>query len=248
MTNLEGKVAIVTGAGQGVGEGIARSLAARGAKLSLSGRTLEKVENVANTLPGTLTTELDVRDPQGIEAQVTKTLEAFGRIDILINNAQMVPLGPLLKLKEEKVADGWNSGPMATLRFMRACHPHLKETKGSIINLASSSAFRWEAAGYGAYAAVKEATRQLTRAAAHEWGRDGIRANCILPLAKSPGMAAWEEHNPEEAAAFVNTVPLGRVGDIQTDIGDAVAWLCSDEARYITGQSIGLDGGQARLV
>lgn len=249
MGKLDGKVALITGAGQGVGAGIALALAKEGALLSLSGRTLAKVEETAKAVPTkAIARELDVRDGAGIQAAVDATIAEFGRIDILVNNAQMVPLGPLLKLKEEKVEDGWNSGPMAALRFMRACYPHLKETKGNIVNLGSSSAFRWEAGGYGAYAAVKEAIRQLTRAAAHEWGPDGIRANVILPLALSPGMKMWTEHNPEEAAAFTKTVPLGWVGDPELDIGKAVAWLVSEDARYVTGQSIGLDGGQARLV
>ncbi|MGB0920309.1 MAG: SDR family NAD(P)-dependent oxidoreductase [Alphaproteobacteria bacterium] len=249
MGKLDGKVALITGAGQGVGEGIAHALAKEGAQLSLSGRTLAKVEETAQAVPTkAMARELDVRDEAGIQAIVDETIAEFGRIDILVNNAQMVPLGPLLKLKEENVEDGWQSGPMAALRFMRACHQQLKEHKGNIVNLGSSSAFRWEAGGYGAYAAVKEAIRQLTRAAAHEWGPDGIRANVILPLALSPGMKMWTEHNPEEAAAFTKTVPLGWVGDPEQDIGQAVAWLVSDEARYLTGQSIGLDGGQARLV
>ena len=101
--------------------------------------------------------------------------------------------------------------------------------------------------GYGAYAAVKEAIRQLTRAAACEWGKEGIRTNCILPLANSPAMAWWTRERPQESAAFVATVPMQRIGDCESDIGKFVATLCSDDCRYVNGQSIGLDGGQAYL-
>ncbi len=247
---LVGRVGLVTGAGQGVGAGIAQALVVDGAKLMLAGRTLSKVEKQAAELGDNVAAiECDVTDRDALLGAVEATVKSFGKLDILVNNAQQVPLGPLHKLDEDAVEAGWQSGPMAALRAMRAALPHMKDAGGgAIVNLGSSSAFRWDMAGYGAYGAVKEAIRQLTRAAASEWGRFNIRANVILPLANSPGMAMWSEHNPEEAAAFVNTVPLGRVGDCEQDIGRAVAWLCSDEASYVTGQSIGLDGGQARLV
>ena len=129
---------------------------------------------------------------------------------------------------------------------MKLCYPHLKGD-GCIVNLASSSAKRWDMTGFGAYAATKEAIRSLTRAAACEWGEDGIRTNAILPLASSPGMAWWMEHKGDEAAQFLGSVPLGRVGDCERDIGQFVVMLCSEASAYINGQSIGVDGGQALL-
>ena len=100
---------------------------------------------------------------------------------------------------------------------------------------------------YGAYAAVKEAVRAFTRGAASEWGADNIRVNVILPHAKSPALKWWTENNPEEAAAFVATIPLGRIGECEEDIGEFVAFLCSDAASYVSGQSIAIDGGQAYM-
>ena len=149
-------------------------------------------------------------------------------------------------MSDESFLAGLESGPVAVLRMMKLCYPHLKGD-GCIVNLASSSARRWDMTGYGAYAATKEAIRALTRAAACEWGRDGIRTNAILPLASSPGMAWWMEHNAEEASQFLDTIPLGRVGDCERDIGDFVVQLCSDACSYINGQSIGVDGGQALI-
>jgi NAD(P)-dependent dehydrogenase (short-subunit alcohol dehydrogenase family) len=191
---------------------------------------------------------LDVKDDAALQVAVAETVAAFERLDILINNAQEVPLGQLLAVSDAAFEAGWASGPLASFRLMRHCHPHLKASgKGCIINLASPAAMRWDASGYGAYGAVKEAIRQLTRAAACEWARDGIRCNAILPLADSPAMAGWTAARPAEAAAFIATVPMQRVGDCEQDIGRFVATLCSEDCRYINGQSIAVDGGQAYL-
>jgi len=247
---LEGKVAIVTGGGQGVGQGIAYALASRGCAVAVSGRTLSKCEVTAKEIEArggrAIAVEADVLSAEDLERNLSATLDAFGQLDVLVNNAQVVPLGTLEQVDEAAFRAGWESGPLATFRFMKLAYPHLKATRGSIVNLGSSAALRWDSAGYGCYGAVKEAIRQLTRQAASEWGPDGIRVNCVLPLAMSPGMEGWIEERPEEAQAFLSTVPLGRVGSCEHDIGDVVAFLASDEAAYVTGQSLLLDGGQAK--
>jgi NAD(P)-dependent dehydrogenase (short-subunit alcohol dehydrogenase family) len=247
---LEGKAAIVTGAGQGVGQGIAYALASRGCAVAVSGRTLSKCETTVREIEArggkAIAVEADVLSHEDLARNLDETIAAFGRLDVLVNNAQVVPLGTLEQVTEESFRAGWESGPLATFRFMKLAYPHLKQTRGSIINLGSSAALRWDSAGYGCYGAVKEAIRQLTRQAASEWGPDGIRVNCVLPLAMSPGMEGWIEERPEEAQAFLATVPLGRVGSCEQDIGDVIAFLASDEAAYVTGQSLLLDGGQAK--
>lgn len=248
---LKDKVAIVTGSGQGVGQGIALALSASGAKIIVSGRTQSKLDTTCELIEkrnGIAKAVLcDVRHAEELETLVTTTVDTFGGIDILINNAQSVVLGPLLGGTDKDYAIVMDSGPLASLRLMRLTHPYLKKSKGSIVNLGSSSALRWDMKNYGLYAAAKEAIRCFTRAAAHEWAADKIRVNCILPLAASPGMQWWQENNPEEAAAFVASVPAGRIGDCEKDIGKTVVFLCSDDADYITAQSLVLDGGQARL-
>ena len=245
---LDGKAALVTGAGQGVGQGIALALAKRGARVAVVGRTLSKCEATVRMIEErggvAIATECDVKILSSLEAAVGFTVAEFGTIDILVNNAQEVPLGPLSGVSEEAFEAGWQSGPPATFRLMKLCHPYLKGG-GSIVNLASTAAKRWDATGYSAYAAVKEAIRALTRGAASEWAADGIRANVILPHAKSPGLEWWIENNPEESAAFIATIPMRRVGECEEDIGRFVATLCSEDCSYVNGQSIAVDGGQA---
>lgn len=247
---LSGKIALVTGAGQGVGQGIALALAAQGASIAVTGRTLEKLENTCNQIEErggkALAVVCDVKDDDSLGKCVTQVAEHFGGINILVNNAQEVPLGTLQQVDDAAFNAGWESGPLATFRLMKLCYPFLKGD-GCIVNLASAAGKRWDMSGYGCYAATKEAIRSLTRAAACEWGPDNIRTNVILPHAKSPGLEWWMDSNPEEAAAFIATIPQRRVGECEQDIGRFVAQLCGPDSAYVNGQSIGLDGGQALI-
>ena len=252
MTGLSGKVALVTGAGQGVGQGIALALATAGVAVAVAGRTAAKLEQtcaqIAERGGKALAVTGDVKDPASLAAMVETTVAGLGGIDILVNNAQEVPLGKLLDVTDAAFLAGFESGPLATLRLMKLVHPHLlARGGGTIFNLASSAAIRWDMTGYGAYAAVKQAIRSLTRAAAAEWGRDNIRVLTIAPHAESPGLKWWVENNPDEAEAFFRTIPLGRIGKLEADIGRAVVVLCGDELGYLTGATIPLDGGQANF-
>lgn len=251
MGILDDQCAIVTGAGQGVGRGIALALAAEGCAVSVAGRTESKLHAVVKEIEErggrAIAVACEVSDSEQIDSCVERTVEELGGIQVLVNNAQSVPLGPLLEIADDAFRSGFETGPLASLRFMRACHPHLKERGGSIINLGTGAALRPDPHGLGAYAAVKEATRALTRAAAVEWGADGIRVNTIIPLAMSPGMEMWMKLRPEEAQAFMNSVPLRRGGDCEQDIGRAVVSLVGPDGGYITGSTLMLDGGQAFL-
>lgn len=250
LPGLKGKVAIVTGAGQGVGQGIAFSLANHGAKVAAVGRTLSKVESTCREIEKrggvALPVQANVKSPKDLAACVDQVVAALGGIQILVNNAQEVPLGSLNDVTDDQLEAGWESGPLATFRMMKLCYPHLKGD-GSIVNLGSAAARRWDASNYGSYAAVKEAIRAFTRAAASEWGGDGIRANVILPHAKSPALEGWIQARPEESAAFIATIPMGRLGECEEDIGEFVAFLCSDAASYVSGQSIAVDGAQCYM-
>ena len=252
MTDLSGKVALITGAGQGVGQGIAFALSAAGASIVLAGRTLEKVQKTADEIEQrggkAIAVACNVKSADDLASAVETAVKELGGLDILVNNAQEVPLGPLLDQSDEGFVAGFESGPLATFRFMKAAHPWLKKSgHGVIVNLATSAAVRWDMSSYGTYAAVKQAIRSLTRAAAAEWGKDNIRALNIAPHAESPGLKNWIEKNPVEAAAFFRTIPLGRIGACEADIGRAVVALCAPEMSYLNGATVPLDGGQANF-
>src|SRR5258705_3725134 len=245
---LDGKRAIVTGSGQGIGRGIALALAREGAAVALAGRTEATLLAVAAEIekPGGTALPLvaDVTRPADIQRLVADTVRRLGGIDVLVNNAQIPALGSLLDVTDEAFAACWESGPRAVFRLMRACHPHLGP--GSvIINLGSSAAVNPLPAGRGVYAAAKAATQTLSRVAAAEWGPDGIRVITVLPAATSPASEAWREGNPAEYQRSMASIPLRRLGDPEAEIGPAVAFLCGPAARYITLTTIALDVGQA---
>ncbi|WP_373087135.1 SDR family NAD(P)-dependent oxidoreductase [Zhongshania sp.] len=250
MAILENKVAVVTGGGQGVGAGIALALAAEGAVVAVLGRTLATLEATCAEIHHrggeAQAFVCDVTEAEDIDAAIMEVVDEFGSIDILVNNAQIVPLGRLLAINDDEYQEGMDSGPLATFRFMKACYPFLRGD-GSIVNLASSAAMRSDSAGFGAYAAAKEAIRALSRAAACEWGENNVRVNCIMPLAMSPAMNRWVEGGGDDVEEFLSTVPLGRVGDCEEDVGRVVVFLCGPDASYITGHTVPIDGGQAFL-
>lgn len=252
MESLSGKVALITGAGQGVGQGIALAMAAAGAAVVVAGRTLDKVSGTAAMIEArggrSLALACNVKDLADLERVVEATVAAFGGLDVLVNNAQEVPLGALVDVTDEAFMAGFESGPLASFRLMKLARPYMvARGGGTMFNLASSAGIRWDMTGYGAYGAVKQAVRALTRAAAAEWGGHNIRVLTIAPHAESPGLKWWVENNPEEAKAFFRTIPLGRIGRLEEDIGRAVVALCGAEMGYLTGATIPLDGGQANF-
>ena len=252
MSELSGKVALITGAGQGIGQGTALALASEGCHLVVTGRTLAKVEETARLVrergAKAIALACNVKDAADLEAAVAAAVREFGGIDILLNNAQEVPLGPLDAVSDEAFLDGFVSGPLASFRLMKLVRPIMEARGGgTIFNFTSSAGIRWDMANYGCYGAVKQATRVLTRAAAAEWGRQKIRVLTIAPHAESPGLKGWFEANPEEAEAFFRTIPLGRIGKLEDDIGRAIVALCKQDLGYLTGATIPLDGGQANF-
>lgn len=247
MKRLAGKVVLVTGAGQGVGRGIALALAGEGASVALAGRTVAKCEAVAEEIEchgGTaIALSCDVGDPAQITATVAATADRFGGLDALVNNAQSSVQRLLAETTVDDVDLCWRSGALATFHAMQEAFPLLRARGGgSIVNFGSSTAIDGNAA-FGAYAMAKEAIRGLSRVAAREWGRYGIRVNVVVPNALSPGAERFRDQEPERFSRMAAKLSLRRVGDPETDIGRAVVALVSDDLAYLTGDTLMLTGG-----
>lgn len=253
MGLLNGKVALITGAGQGLGRAIAEVFAEEGAALMLSGRTEAKVVAVADALRArgaqVEAMHADVGNPHDVRANVERCVSRFGGLDILINNAQSVYTNiPTNDMSDAQFIEMFDTGPLATFRYMKAAHPHLKARGGgAIVNFATAAAKRWDMQGYGPYAGVKQAIRSLSRGAADEWGVDNIRVNTVAPLATSPAFEVWSQEQPEQAEDLIRQIPLRRFGDPVDDIARAVLFLVSSDARYVSGATLPLDGGMANF-
>jgi NAD(P)-dependent dehydrogenase (short-subunit alcohol dehydrogenase family) len=249
MTDLHGRVAIVTGGGRGIGRGIALALASSGATVVVSGRTHDTLDDACAEIRArggeALAVVADVREQDDTERLVLETVARAGRLDILVNNAQTYRHALLLEATEEDLESTFASGPYAVFRLMRAAQPHLAASgHGVIVNFGSGAQLMHDGRMYAVYAAAKGAIEAFTRYAAVEWGGDGIRALMVVPAAETDGTKAFAERDPARYAEMIRRVPVGRFGDPEHDIGVAVAWLVSDEARYLTGSTVMLDGGQ----
>ena len=245
---MAGRVVIVTGAGQGIGRGIALHLGRNGASVVVAEWKEHRATRTADELSAlgasALAAVCDVSKKEQVEAMVAEAVERFGRVDGLVNNAQTFrPQAPVATVGEEDVDVFYDSGVKGTLWGMQAVYPHMQQAGwGRIVNVASAAGITGMA-GYGAYNASKEAIRALTRTAAREWGRDGVIVNCICPGAASKRGQEAAARNDDAHRQFMRDHPVGRQGDPEDDIAPVVLFLCSDACRYLTGQTLMVDGG-----
>ncbi len=248
MKRLEGNVTIITGGGKGIGYGLAQAFAAEGSNLVITGRTESRLKAAKEKLEKeykvqVLPVTADGADENAIKNVVAKTIEHFGKIDTLINNAQVSKSGlPLVEHTKEDFDLAINSGLYAAFFYMRECFPYLKESKGSVINFASGAGL-FGKLGQSSYAAAKEGIRGMSRVAAAEWGPDGVRVNVVCPLAMTESLMEWKENYPELYAKTLQGIPLGHFADPKEDIGKVCVFLASDDASYVTGETITLQGG-----
>ncbi len=264
MGFLTGKTAIITGAGRAVlsdgrcgsiGYGIATAYAKEGANLVITGRNVKKLEDAKEELERlygieVLVVQADVSAEADNEAVVNnvveKTIEKFGRIDVLINNAQASASGVTLADHTKEQFDlAMYSGLYATFYYMKACYPHLAKTQGSVINFASGAGL-FGNYGQCAYAAAKEGIRGLTRVAATEWGKDGINVNIVCPLAWTAQLENFQNAYPEAFKANVHMPPAGHFGDAELEIGRVCVQLASPDFKYMSGETLTLEGGMGQ--
>lgn len=248
MKRLEGKVAVITGGGKGIGFGLAKAFAREGSDLVITGRNEGRLVEAKEKLEAefgvnVLPIAADGADEEAIKRVVSAAIERFGRIDTLINNAQVSKSGlPLVEHTREDLDLAINSGLYAAFFYMKECYPYLKESKGSVINFASGAGL-FGKLGQSSYAAAKEGIRGMSRVAAAEWGPDGIRVNVVCPLAMTESLQEWKENYPDLFQKTIQGIPLGRFADPVEDIGRVCVFLASDDASYVTGETITLQGG-----
>ena len=264
MGFLEGKTAIITGAGfaalkdgsaGSIGYGIATAYAKEGANLVITGRNVAKLEAAKEKLEAAygirvLPVQADVNagadNKAVVQSVIDQAIAEFGRIDVLVNNAQASASGVTLA---DHTVDQFDlavySGLYATFYYMQACYPHLKETKGSVINFASGAGL-FGNYGQCAYAAAKEGIRGLTRVAATEWGPDGINVNVVCPLAWTAALENFKEAYPDAFEANVHMPPMGHYGDVEAEIGRVVVQLASPDFKFMSGETLTLEGGMGQ--
>ncbi|NEB07862.1 SDR family oxidoreductase [Streptomyces coelicoflavus] len=246
--SLQGRTAIVTGGGSGIGGAVTRLFVARGARVVIVDLNEEAGRGIAGELGDAVVfLRGDVGDRKVADTAVATAVDRFGSLDVLVNNASVSRQKPF----EEQTDEDWdlamNTGLYATRNFMLAALPELKKTgNASIVNFGSGAGLNGQP-NQASYAAAKEAIRGLSRVAANEWAPHNIRVNVVCPMALTAGVAQWAEARPEQYAQSAASVPLGRFGDPERDVAPIVAFLASDDAQYMTGQTVMADGGAVKL-
>lgn len=244
--NLENKIALVTGASKGIGEAIATTFAANGAKVVINSRKQDELDKVTEKIRSTggecIGIAANTGDSSARKALVEKTVEKYGGIDIVVNNAAANPaFGPVVQTEEWAYDKIMDVNVKAPFELCKLAYPYLKQHGGSVINMSSIAGERPDS-GLGIYSVSKAALNMLTKVMAKEWGRDNIRVNAICPgLIKTKfSQALWEDENVFKK--FMKMVPMGRMGTVD-EIAALALFLASDASAYCTGTLFFADGG-----
>lgn len=255
MGILDGKVAIITGGGQGIGEGLVYAFCKEGAKVVNIGRTYEKVKRVVDNIVAqgyeATAMQCDVSDPAQVEAVVAKTVEMYGKIDVLVNNAMSQRLASFEDTTVQDMWDAYNNNVIGTFVCTKACLPYLKETRGRVINFGSGAATHGSSR-MTSYGSSKAAILGMTRIMAVEFSKYGINVNAIVPTATTPAFEKMKnEVTPERKAQMLSGYLILRdgdnLGDPEEDIGGVALFLASKYSQYMTGRTLFADGGKAML-
>ena len=245
MGQLDGRVAIVTGGGDGIGAGVARVFAREGAKVVIGEINEQTGAAVAEEIGDAASfIRTNVGERGDCEAMVQHAVDHFGKLDILVNNAWGGGMISRIENKTEQLMmGGLNVGFLGPFWTMIAAHAHMAPAGyGRIINMCSLNGVNAHM-GTAEYNTSKEALRATTRTAAREWANTGIVANVICPAAKSTSFDAVMGEHPELVAAADASNPMGRIGDVETDIAPVALFLASEACRYLTGNTLFVDGG-----
>ena len=248
MKRLEGKIAIITGGTAGIGRATAELMIAQGAKVIITGRDLERAKNIKLLIERgeAVFIQQDTTHENSWDLVMTAALEAFGRVDILVNNAGRIIIKPLAQLSHDDMRLMIAANLESAFLGMRAVWTHfVGNGGGAIINVSALMGER--TAGIGlAYSAAKGAQQALTKCAALEGAPHNIRVNSVLPgLIWSDGWKRMAGPEPDKTKANLGpTIPMGRVGEPH-EIAETIVFLASEDARYITGAEIAIDGGKS---
>jgi NAD(P)-dependent dehydrogenase (short-subunit alcohol dehydrogenase family) len=239
---LDGKVAIVTGGSRGLGRVMARALAEAGAKVVLTARSSESAEAAAKEIPGALGLAVDVTKPADVAAMVARTLEAFGRVDVLVNNAGINIRGPIEELPESAWDDVIDTNLKGPWLCCRAVAPHFKGQKsGRVVNV-SSMLGEVSLPDRTPYASSKGGLTLMTKTLALEWAPHGVTVNALCPGPFKTEINTVLLNDPTVRAAWQARIPIGRWGEPE-ELGPAVVFLASDASSFMTGATLFIDGG-----
>lgn len=243
---LKGKVALVTGGSRGIGFQIAKIFSENGAEVIVSSKNSESLKTAANQLKNTMAFSADIRNEREVQNVVKKTIEKFGKLNILINNAGVLP-----KIKQlHEISDlEWNEvldiNLAGQFRFTKFAIPYLQKTCGTIVNISSDAGLKaYEGFNADAYSASKAALIALTKCWALEYAKDKIRVNCVCPGVVETDMTKPFLKTEKDRDFADNDHPLGRIGTPE-DVAKSVLFLASDQSAWTTGAILAVDGGQS---